>query len=182
MRLFVAIEIDPAICERIHELVSSLRTKISGARWVRPEGMHITLKFLGNVADERRSGIENALRCVAKKTFTVSLKQLGVFPNPRLPRVLWVGIEAGSELDQLASAVDQQMNSLGFEREKRAFSPHVTLARFNQRPGGNLGSILASAQPGFGTMTAKEFHLYESKLSPQGSRYIELASFKLEQA
>ena len=149
---------------------------------MRPEGMHITLKFLGNVADERRAQIENALRSVRGRALALSLKQLGVFPNPRSARVLWVGIEAGPELEQLATAVDQQMNSLGFEREKRAFSPHVTLARFNQRPGGNLGSVLSSPQPGFGTMTANEFHLYESKLSPQGSRYIKLASFKLEQA
>jgi 2'-5' RNA ligase len=182
MRLFVAIEIDPGIRERIHEFVSSLRSKISGARWVRPEGLHITLKFLGNVADERREQIENALRSVRGREVTLSLKQLGVFPNPRSARVLWVGIEAGPELQQLATAVDQQMNSLGFEREKRAFSPHVTLARFNQRPEGDLGPLLSSAQPGFGTMTANEFHLYESKLSPQGSRYTKLASFKLEQA
>ena len=182
MRLFVAIEIDPAIRDRINEFVSSLRTKISGARWVRPEGLHITLKFLGNVADERRTMIENALRSVSGKAVRLSLKQLGVFPNPRSPRVLWVGIGAGRELEQLAAAVDRQMSSLGFEAEKRAFSPHVTLARFNQRPGGNLGSLLSEPQPSFGTMTANEFHLYESKLSPQGSRYTKLASFKLEQA
>ena len=181
MRLFVAIEIDPAIRERIHEFVSGLRAKISEARWVRPEGLHITLKFLGNVADERRMTIENALRSVREKEVTLSLKQLGVFPNPRSPRVLWVGIGAGPELEQLAMGVDQQMGSVGFETEKRGFSPHVTLARFKQCPRGNLDSLLAEAQPSFGTMTAHEFHLYESKLSPQGSRYTKLASFKLEQ-
>jgi 2'-5' RNA ligase len=182
MRLFVAVEIEPAIRERIHEFVSGLRAKIPEARWVRPEGMHITLKFLGNVADERRITIEQGLRSVHGKEVTLSLRRLGVFPNPRSPRVLWVGIEAGPELEQLASAVDRQMGSIGFESEKRAFSPHVTLARFNQRPRGNLGSLLSEAQPSFGTMTASEFHLYESKLSPQGSRYTKLASFKLEQA
>ncbi len=182
MRLFVAVEIEPGIRERINEFVSDLRGKISGARWVRPDGLHITLKFLGNVVDERRRTIENALRSVREKPVTLSLKQLGLFPNPRSPRVLWVGIEAGSELEQLAVAVDQQLGSVGFEREKRPLSPHVTLARFNERSRGNLGSVLEEAQPSFGTMTANEFHLYESKLSPQGSRYIKLAGFKLEQA
>ena len=182
MRLFVAVEIEPAIRDRIHEFVSGLRAKISEARWVRPEGMHITLKFLGNVADQRRMTIEKALRSVQGKAVTLSLRHLGAFPNPRSPRVLWVGIEAGPELQQLAKAVDQQMGSIGFELEKHAFSPHVTLARFNQRPRGNLGSVLSEAQPSFGTMTANDFHLYESKLSPQGSRYSKLASFKLEQA
>ncbi len=112
----------------------------------------------------------------------LSLKGLGAFPNSRSPRVLWLGIESGPELERLAAAVDKQMASVGFAREKRAFSPHVTLARFNQRPRGNLGSLLSDAQPTFGTMTANEFYLYESKLSPQGSRYAKLASFKLEQA
>ena len=182
MRLFIAVEIEPAICQRIHEFVSGLRGKISEARWVRPEGLHITLKFLGNVAEERRMIIEQALRSVHGKVVTLSLGQLGVFPNPKSARVLWVGIETGLELQQLAKAVDQQMESIGFETEKRALSPHVTLARFNQRPRGNLGSLLSEAQSSFGTMTANEFHLYESKLSPQGSRYTKLASFKLAQA
>lgn len=182
MRLFVAVEIEPAIRERINEFVSGLHAKISEARWVRAEGLHITLKFLGNVADERRAVIENALGSVRERAVTLSLKGFGAFPNSKSPRVLWVGIEAGPELERLASAVDQQTGSVGFPCEKRAFSPHVTLARFNQRPRGNLGPLLSDSQPTFGTMTANEFHLYESKLSPQGSRYTKLASFKLGQA
>ncbi len=182
MRLFVAVEIDSAIRSRIHEFVSGLHAQIPEARWVRPEGLHITLKFLGNVADERRALIEEALGSLHERHVMLSLKGLGAFPNSRSPRVLWLGIESGPELERLAAAVDKQMASVGFAREKRAFSPHVTLARFNQRPRGNLGSLLSDAQPTFGTMTANEFHLYESKLSPQGSRYTKLASFKLEQA
>jgi RNA 2',3'-cyclic 3'-phosphodiesterase len=182
VRLFVAIEIEAAIRQRINEFVARLESNISGARWVRPEGLHITLKFLGNVEDKRRTTIEQALRSVPGRAFGLSLKGLGMFPNPRSPRVLWVGIEADTELEQLAGRVDEQMFSAGFEREKRGFSPHVTLARFNQRPRGNLGSLLSDAQPSFGTMTASQFHLWESKLSPQGSRYTKLASFELERA
>jgi RNA 2',3'-cyclic 3'-phosphodiesterase len=182
MRLFVAIEIEPAIRERINEFVTRLRPKISEARWVRPEGLHITLKFLGNVADERRDAIENALKTIQRKSFTLSLKGLGIFPNPRSPRVLWVGIETGPDLEHIAAEVDQQMASVGFERENRPFSPHVTLARFHERPRGNLGSVLSETPPSFGTMTADQFHLYESKLSPQGSRYTKLSSFELKQA
>ncbi len=182
MRLFVAVEIESAIRSRIHEFVSGLRAQIPEARWVRPEGLHITLKFLGNVADERRAPIEEALGSLHERQVMLLLKGLGAFPNLRSPRVLWLGIESGPELERLAAAVDEQMASVGFTRENRAFSPHVTLARFNQRPRGNLGSLLSDAQPTFGTMTANEFYLYESKLSPQGSRYAKLASFKLEQA
>ncbi len=182
MRLFVAIEIEPAIRERIGEFVDRLRPRISEARWVRPEGLHVTLKFLGNVADERRAAIEKALRSVRGKPFTLSLKSLGMFPNPRSPRVLWVGIEAGPELERIAADIDRQMASVGFEREKRAFSPHVTLARFNERPEGNLGSLISETPLSFGTMTASRFHLYESKLSPKGSRYTKITSFDLERS
>jgi 2'-5' RNA ligase len=182
MRLFVAIEIEPAIRKRIDEFVTDLRLKIPEARWVRPEGLHITLKFLGTVADERRALIEEALGSLYLRPVSLSLRGVGAFPSPRSPRVLWVGMQSGPELERLAAAVDEQMGSVGFPREKRAFSPHVTMARFNQRPRGNVGALLSAAQPAFGTMTANEFHLYESKLSPQGSRYTKLASFKLEQA
>jgi 2'-5' RNA ligase len=111
----------------------------------------------------------------------LSVTGIGAFPNSRSPRVLWLGLEAPKELPGLAEKVDAALGPLGFEREKRAFTPHVTLARFKQsrrRP--DVGPALSSApEAGFGTMTATEFHLYESKLSPQGSRYTKLASFAL---
>src|SRR5689334_17655362 len=103
MRLFVAVEIESAIRSRIHEFVSRLRAQISEARWVRPEGLHITLKFLGNVADERRAAIEKALGSVHERQVTLSLKGVGAFPNSRSPGVLWVGIESGPELERLAA-------------------------------------------------------------------------------
>jgi RNA 2',3'-cyclic 3'-phosphodiesterase len=180
MRLFVAVEIEPEIRKRIEAFMQQWKTKISSARWVRPEGLHITLKFLGNVADERRSGIERALAQIHAPRFPVSLKGIGVFPNPKSPRVLWVGISAGEEFAGLASKVDEQMAIAGFDREKRAFSPHVTLARFKERTKKTeIESAVSVPESNFGTMTAKEFHLYESKLSPQGSVYKQLSTFGL---
>jgi 2'-5' RNA ligase len=179
MRLFVAIEIAPEIRDRINKFVETLRPKVANARWSRPEGMHITLKFLGNVADEKRSSIESALTQFKQAPISVTVQDLGAFPNAKSPRVLWVGISSGPDLGDLAEQVDAAMQPLGFEREKRAFSPHVTLARFGEGKKANIASLLSEAKPSFGKMTAAEFHLYESKLSPQGSRYIKLASFAL---
>ena len=179
MRLFVAIEIIPEIRGRIAEFVEQVKPLLAGARWVRPEGLHVTLKFLGNVADERSNSIEQALRTVQAPSLFLSVRSIGFFPNPRSPRVLWTGIEAGPELTILAQTVDEALAPLGFEREKRAFNPHVTLSRFNNaRVKIDVSSIEQKAS--FGTMTATEFHLYESKLSPQGSRYNKLASFDLK--
>ena len=180
MRLFVAIEIDARIRKRIEEFVSGLKPLLTNARWVRPEEMHITLKFLGNVAEEMRTSIESALQGIRVGSFDITVHDIGFFPNPKSPRILWLGAQAGPELLKLGTEIDERMANLGFEREKRAFAPHLTLARFNDRgKTAEVNSVLSAAQPGFGTMTATEFHLYESKLSPQGSRYSKLATFAL---
>ena len=181
MRLFIAIEIAPDIRERIIEFTEKLRPTISKARWSRPEGLHVTLKFLGHVADEKVPAIENMLTKIESQSFAIKIEGIGVFPNSKSPRVLWVGIGAGPELAELAGRVDELTAELGFEPEKRAFSPHVTLARLQEGDRKTkLSSILPVDKPSFGTMTAQEFHLYESKLSPQGSRYFKRASFALK--
>ncbi|PYY15303.1 MAG: RNA 2',3'-cyclic phosphodiesterase [Acidobacteria bacterium] len=181
MRLFVAIEISPDIRARITDFILRTQPCLTNARWGRPEGLHITLKFLGNVADQRRNAIEEALGRIASRQFDVSLQNIGVFPNARSPRVLWVGIQSGPELANLATIVDGVLVQLGFEREKRAFTPHVTLARFKEGSRTqNVSSALPESNPSFGTMTATEFHLYESKLSPKGASYSKLASFALK--
>jgi RNA 2',3'-cyclic 3'-phosphodiesterase len=181
MRLFVAIEIAPEIRDRIVEFISTIRSQLGSARWSHPEGLHITLKFLGNVPDQKRRAIEKKLGSVKSPSFSMTIGDAGAFPNAKSPRVLWVGLDAPTDLARLAEQVDIAMSSLGFEREQRVFTPHVTLARFNGRGNKlNVGPALSSVpEAGFGTMTATEFHLYESKLSPQGSRYIKLASFPL---
>jgi len=180
MRLFVAVEISPDIRRGITEFMNRMQPHLSNVRWVRPEGLHITLKFLGNVVDERQSVIEGALREVEAPGFSISVRNIGLFPNARSPRVLWVGIESGPELASLAKHVDGTLASIGFEREKRPLTPHVTLARFKEgRRTQSVSSALPDSNPSFGTMTAKEFHLYESKLSPKGASYIKLASFAL---
>ena len=181
MRLFVAIEIAPEIRDRINEFVSQIKPMLANARWSRPEGLHITLKFLGNVPDEKRSAIEDKLRGISAAQFSLSFSEVGVFPNAKSPRVLWVGVGTSGELARLAEQVEAALAPLGFEREKLAYTPHVTLARFNDRGKKEDASAALSSAPkaGFGTMTATEFHLYESKLSPQGSRYSKLASFAL---
>lgn len=181
MRLFIAIEIAPAIRDRIAEFVSHLKPNLANARWSRPEGLHITLKFLGNVPDEKRSAIEDTLCGITAQSFSLSVCDAGVFPNAKSPRVLWVGLDAPNALAELAGQIDAAMFALGFEREKRAFTPHITLARFSDRSKKSdvIAALASTPKAGFGTMTATEFHLYESKLSPQGSRYLKLATFAL---
>jgi len=192
MRLFVALDIDDAIRERIARFMDGVREFAADARWVRPESLHITLKFIGERSAEQTEAIKDSLVKVLAKPTEVNFRGTGFFPTPKSARVFWVGIEADEHLARLADSVNQQLSSLRLPKDDHPFSPHLTLARGKSaapgpRPGdqGNrkfqrLQEKLALlTAPDFGTMTAREFFLYESKLSPSGSRYTKLQNYPL---
>lgn len=190
MRLFVGIDIDEAIRQRIASFLESLREAAPKARWTKPETFHITLKFIGETALARE--ILEALRSVQRPSPKIEFRGTGFFPSPRSARVFWIGMETDDRLSALAMGVDDAVAGLGFPKETRAFKPHLTLARASERASGNphLGTgsrVFAGLQKrletvpsrDFGTMQAQEFFLYESKLSPAGARYIKVAGFPL---
>ena len=190
MRFFVALDIDPEIRERIAAFRNQMRMLAPDVRWVGPETFHVTLQFLGETkkADE----IRRALREVKAEAVQLTFRNAGFFPNPRAPRVFWVGIESDQYLERLADSVAKATRPLGFERDAGPYTPHLTLARSGsgrprpvpgERPASGLHRVrdeLAKLpQPDFGTMTAHEFYLYESHLSPAGARYEKRASYLL---
>ena len=195
MRLFIALDIDDAIRERIARFAEGVEGFASNARWVKPESLHVTLKFIGEQPEPMVEQIKLALGNVSATAAEIQFRGYGFFPTAKSARVFWVGMETGPQLATLATAVDAQMATLGIPREERAFSPHLTLAR---GPGGS-GSprwrkgdgpdstfqhlqekLAALPAPEFGTMTAREFFLYQSQLSPKGSQYTKLARFVLQ--
>lgn len=195
MRLFVALDIDDGTRERILEFMEQVRPLSPSVRWVSAESLHVTLKFIGEQPDSKASDIEIALAKVSGTAFMVSFRGSGFFPAAKSARVFWVGIEAGPELGKLAEKIEQALEPLGIAREKRGFNPHLTLAR----AGGGSGApdrergdkpnrnfvrlqqhLSRSATPEFGTMVAREFFLYRSQLSNQGSRYTKLSRFSLD--
>src|SRR5215813_14240326 len=154
MRTFVAIDITLEIRERLSIFMEQIRKSLPGARWVRAEGMHITLKFLGEISPEQKNAVENALRTIKSSPFKIAIRGFGFFPNARLPRVFWADIEADDALPALASAVDEALMTVGFEKEKQAYKPHLTLARLKpqrSRFADGAKSILEHTQPDFGT-------------------------------
>jgi RNA 2',3'-cyclic 3'-phosphodiesterase len=200
MRLFVAIDIDSAIRERIARFVENVRGFAPAARWVTAESMHVTLKFIGEQPPQKAEEINRALSQVRGAPSTVRFGGTGFFPNPRSPRVFWVGIEADRSLGALAARIDEALAPLGVPGEERTFSPHLTLARGgdSHHPRGGSGSprllptdkpnrgfsqlqteLAGLPQPEFGTMTATELVLYESKLSSSGAHYTRLAAFPI---
>jgi RNA 2',3'-cyclic 3'-phosphodiesterase len=195
MRLFIALDIDEVIRERIARFMDGVRGFAPDARWMRPESLHVTLKFIGEQPAPAAEKIKQELGNILSEAAQIQLRGYGFFPTAKSPRVFWLGMEASPQLAALAAAVDASMASLGIPKEDRAFSPHLTLAR----GAGGSGSprwrkgdapnrtfhqlqqkLSALSSPEFGTMTPREFFLYQSQLSPKGSKYTKLASFALK--
>jgi len=194
MRLFVALDIDQEIRVRLAGFMSDLRGLAPAVRWVQPESLHVTLKFIGERPDASVKDIENALSGISTKAFQLSFRSAGFFPNERSARVFWIGIQADASLAELAAQVERSLVPLGIEPEKRAFSPHLTLARAGNgsgAPGRQKGDrpnrrfsalqtkLSAIPSPYFGTMNAAEFFLYRSQLSSHGAQYTKIARFSL---
>ncbi len=195
MRIFIGIDLDPEVRGRIARFLEGVQGFAPEARWVRPESLHITLKFIGEQPPERVDAISERLRRVESGAFEIRSRGYGFFPTAKAPRVFWIGIEAGPQLAELAEKTDMDVAELGIPREDRPFSPHLTLAR----AGGRSGSpkwrkgdgpnaafavlekrLTAMGELDFGRMTAHEFILYLSQLSPGGSKYTKLQCFPLQ--
>ncbi len=192
MRLFIALDIDDAIRQRIATFMDGVRGFAPDVRWVRPESLHVTLKFIGEYPEQKLEALQRALRGVQSAATTINFRGHGFFPTTKAARVFWIGMEADSNLAPLAGAVDDATAQLGITREQREFTPHLTLARAGSgrpqwkagdRPSGAFRllqeKLAALPPPEFGSMTAREFFLYESKLSPSGARYTKRERFAL---
>ena len=196
MRLFVALDIDDNIRSRIIQFITGVRDLAPNIRWVRPESLHVTLKFIGEQSETQVEEIKRALHTVASEHFDIRFRAYGFFPERRTAQVFWIGIEAGPQLQSLATTVDAKLAAINIPQEDHAFKPHLTLARCKGASGGpwkrnkdgsgggfeHLQKELASLPaPEFGSTVAREFFLYQSELSPGGS-YKKVATFALGQS
>jgi len=195
MRVFLALDIDEAIRARIARFVEGVAGFAPDARWMKPESLHVTLKFIGEQPEIALERIRQPLSEIHAETSTIHFRGYGFFPTTKSARVFWIGLEAGPQLSALASIIDDKLSSSGIEKEPRPYSPHLTLAR----AAGGSGSprrnkadapnrifldlqekLAARPTPEFGTMTPRQFFLYQSHLSPKGSKYTKLAAFDLK--
>ena len=180
MRVFVAIPVPDEVRRALGELIAKLRRSCPRARWVRVDGMHVTLKFIGETSDENIERIKAAVAQVRSAApVELRFRNTGFFPNPKHPRVFWAGIDATPNLAEIADAIESKLEPLGIPRETRAFHPHLTLARFNSQEGvRGLGEALAQLAPfEFGATTTRQFHLYQSVLKHGGAEYTVLTDF-----
>lgn len=183
VRTFIAIELSQEIKDALEYIENNLRTKISGVKWVRPENIHLTLKFLGHVRIDTLESVKIVLTETAKnaKPFTIRLSSPGAFPSVNGPRVIWIGIDKGNkESVDMANFIEEKTAVLGIEKENRAFHPHLTLARVNfLKDKYLLKNAFSSLKIPPVEMAASKLTLFQSTLTREGSIYTVLhaASF-----
>jgi 2'-5' RNA ligase len=175
-RAFLALDLDPAAKQRVVDLMARLRGDVGGVRWVRPEGLHLTLRFLGWTDEAKLARIEQALAEPARACppAEAPLGALGMFPERGAPRVLWVGLTLPEPVHVLQGACEDAARREGFEPEDRTFKPHLTLGRWKDRaPRPTLPSV------DLGTSRIDRLTLYKSDLRPEGAVYTPLKVFEL---
>jgi len=184
MRLFVALNLPKKERDRIYRKARLLRDEDLPVRWVGPENFHVTMKFLGEVHPDRVARVEAVLERVASATeaFEVAIGGFGAFPTIRRPRVIWVGIDPSPALRCLKQDMEWALATCGFERETRAFHPHLSLGRSGQDGGAGvfrgLDTLVAEMEYA-GAFKVKSLDLMQSHLSRQGPRYTILSSSHL---
>ncbi len=188
IRAFIAIEMADAVRASLSSLQGRLRPhEHPYVKWVDPKGIHLTLKFLGNIEQQQVSQIEEAISQASQgvSPFQLQLGGLGAFPNLRRPRVIWVAMTGEIErLVTLQKGIDQALVPLGFAMESRPFTAHLTLGRLRERASPEerkgIGELVMATQFEAATaMTVNEIILMRSRLTPQGAIYSRIAEIKL---
>lgn len=188
-RLFIAVPLPKSLLKGLGEVQYRLQGKVPhrSVRWVTAEGIHLTLKFLGDTPRDRIPTIQEALTVVARNApaCELTVEGLGCYPSPRRPRVIWVGVqEPTGRLKALWKAVEEAMGAIGYRPERHGFSPHLTLGRVRRRVSSEdlqqIGEAIAgTAADRLAVFTADHFELIRSVLKPTGAEYTTLATFRL---
>jgi RNA 2',3'-cyclic 3'-phosphodiesterase len=189
MRLFAAVEIDERVRSLVADVAMSIQKALArtglDARWVPPANMHLTVRFIGHVPDQRVAELTDAIRApVTLAPFTIALDACGAFPPSGPPRVIWIGLRQGLDaLRAIAAEMDRRVVPFGFEPERRPFSAHVTLARIKAVPHGAGAlvrqAVLAARVPEI-SWAVTHATLFESHLSPRGPSYEVVARIPLD--
>jgi 2'-5' RNA ligase len=179
MRTFIAIELSDAVRDTLLGFLGEMKRLDAPVRWIRPEGMHLTLKFLGEVSTDKAAAVRSILDDVTAHhaSFSLEFSGTGTFPShQRAPRVIWAGISQSQPLEALHKDLEDRLESIGFPRESRRFNPHLTLGRVKAPL--NLEAVLdflhRKDRTAFGTMRASSVILFKSVLKPTGAEYSQI--------
>ena len=185
MRVFLAFDVNKGIREKAEDIIKILKRAGGSVRWVKPENMHFTIKFFGEISSEDVENIDSVLSKHVKsfKSFTIKISGIDTFPSlPKNPRVVWAGIENFEELKNIHETLIDDFQKIGFPEEHRDFKPHLTIGRVKNTNGisGLKKAIEKNREHYFGEIEVKELVLYKSELTPNGPIYSALKKYILE--
>jgi len=189
IRSFIAIELPKELKQRLAQLETQLKVdRQPWVKWVKPDSIHLTLKFLGNIAVDTTAVITRAIEASVRgiNPFHLKVKELGVFPNLKRVQVAWVGISGDTDkLTRLQKHLESNLSPLGFAAESRSFTPHLTLARLNERASPDerqaFGQLIASTRFENGDIKVDAISLMKSQLTRAGAIYTRISLVSLEQ-
>jgi 2'-5' RNA ligase len=188
IRAFIAIDLSEEIQRRLDDVVHNYKTQLENIpiRWVAASNIHLTLKFLGDVSVANLNMLTDMIQIEISShhQFDISVGGAGAFPNVRQPRIIWVGVEAPSELTAIQNGIEATTGRLGYVREERAFSAHLTLGRVSRNATSQdvkaISKALEATRVGFlGATCVEKVHLYRSDLQPTGAVYTQIFSSSL---
>ena len=179
IRLFVALELPGTVTDGLGALCAG----VPGARWIEPENMHLTLRFLGEIDEARYEDVVEALDGVRAPVFELTLESIGTFSQGQIPHRLWVGVRRSDELMQLQAKIERALVRAGFEPERRRYTPHVSLARLRDAPLDRLGDFMRRHEPfRMPSFPVEHFALFSSHLSKGNADYQVEERFALDGA
>ncbi|MFH1964375.1 MAG: RNA 2',3'-cyclic phosphodiesterase [Acidobacteriota bacterium] len=190
IRTFIAVNFPPAVIDKIAGITAYLQTQTPGTalKWVAPENMHLTLKFLGDVREDRVPEVKECLQeaLLHHPTFNISVESLGMYPTASQPRVVWLGINDAGNLKQIHHNLAKVLKDFDPAPEKRSFSPHLTIARIRQNISRDIARQVGETLSQFkvdslGSFEVQTVHLFKSELTPRGPIYSALFSIPLNQ-
>ncbi|MFO7953053.1 MAG: RNA 2',3'-cyclic phosphodiesterase [Bacillota bacterium] len=184
MRLFIALELSGEQKDEVISLQDKLKSYLDGVRWVKPAGMHLTLKFLGDTEPQKVEQVKEAMdnAVLDLESFEVSYGRGGIFPSPAKAKVIWLGLNDGEDnVIKLAQKVERALQDYGFAPDKREFTPHLTIGRIKKRIPKNIIEQFIDQEKTFQTAKFKieEVVLFESQLTPQGAIHTPLHQSRL---
>lgn len=183
MRCFIAAELSETVQAVLRDIEQEMKKTGADIRWVRPENIHLTLKFLGDIEGKNTGKIIEKIKgiCGRYAQFTIRLSGMGVFPGEKSPRVVWVGIKGNDTLAGLQDGIDMAMEEMGFEREGRGFTAHLTLGRMRSSRGREhiVRAVRMYEGVNLGEMDITFISLMRSDLHPEGARYTSIARVPL---
>ncbi|HMK60356.1 MAG TPA: RNA 2',3'-cyclic phosphodiesterase [Dissulfurispiraceae bacterium] len=185
MRSFIAIEIPESVRVALKDVIKIMAVDSGGVRWVQPANIHLTLKFLGEVRDDIVPEIACRLELIGKNhsPFEIEASGAGAFPSLRDPNVIWVGLGRSGQLEALVEDIEKSLAEIGFQREHKSFSPHLTIGRVKEKRGINsiIKMLATYNETFFGSIEVREILLMKSILKASGAEYSKIASCRLHQ-